>query len=394
MGPRHRSTSSSSPIPSTSSSSAPFSRYAVLPEYSSYHAELANHLLRGYTEALFADFTLHTSYADHTQGSFSLHAVVVSRSPVLRALLQPAFAASPRPSLLLPFADPSITPQALGLVLASLYNPSVLSLLTPENAPEVLATAAFLGLDYLAALAYESCESSLRKATDPEEIDAWVRFIEREKGPAGAYPAGSSGSNSPLVLPGSPALSSDFPPSANGKTDSASTPYEAKLRIGLLDRIVRLPAEMGAFVPATAAQNQPRLVDVLKRLPFELFKAAVEDSRFSVPSDMDRCRSRLPSYFSFLPPRFLLASTDAPLPLAHRIVNFAKRVVAARKQLALSTASLASTQPGLPAVPEPDFSEVVVLGFGSGAGGPGASAVNVLRKARKPALWKIGGSTY
>ncbi|GAA5925793.1 hypothetical protein JCM1841_006318 [Sporobolomyces salmonicolor] len=359
----HRSTSSSSPIPSTSSSSAPFSRYAVLPEYSSYHAELANHLLRGYTEALFADFTLHTSYADHTQGSFSLHAVVVSRSPVLRALLQPAFAASPRPSLLLPFADPSITPQALGLVLASLYNPSVLSLLTPENAPEVLATAAFLGLDYLAALAYESCESSLRKATDPEEIDAWVRFIEREKGPAGAYPAGSSGSNSPLVLPGSPALSSDFPPSANGKTDSASTPYEAKLRIGLLDRIVRLPAEMGAFVPATAAQNQPRLVDVLKRLPFELFKAAVEDSRFSVPSDMDR-------------------------------FNFAKRVVAARKQLALSTASLASTQPGLPAVPEPDFSEVVVLGFGSGAGGPGASAVNVLRKARKPALWKIGGSTY
>ncbi|GAA5966820.1 hypothetical protein JCM21900_006101 [Sporobolomyces salmonicolor] len=359
----HRSTSSPSPIPSTSSSSAPFSQYAVVPEYSSYHAELANHLLRGYTEALFADFTLHTSYADHTQGSFSLHAVVVSRSPVLRALLQPAFAASPRPSLLLPFADPFITPQALGLVLASLYNPSVLSLLTPENAPEVLATAAFLGLDHLAALAYESCESSLRKATDPEEIDAWVRFIEREKGPAGAYPAGSSGGNSPLVVPGSPALSSDFPPSANGKMNSASTPYEAKLRVGLLDRIVRLPAEMGAFVPATAAQNQPRLVDVLKRLPFELFKAAVEDSRFSVPSDMDR-------------------------------FNFAKRVVAARKQLALSTASLASTQPGLPAVPEPDFSEVVVLGFGSGAGGPGASAVNVLRKARKPALWKIGGSTY
>ncbi|GAA5867818.1 hypothetical protein JCM1840_003454 [Sporobolomyces johnsonii] len=358
----HRSMSSS-PIPSTSSS-APFSQYAVAPEYSSYHAELANHLLQGYTEALFADFTLHTSYADHTQGSFSLHAVVVSRSPVLKALLQPAFAASPRPSLLLPFADPSITPQSLGLVLASLYNPSVLSLLSPENAPAVLATATFLGLDYLAALAYESCEASLRKATDPEEIDAWVRFIEREKGPAGVYPPpGSSGSNSPHVVPGSPALSSDFPPSANGKANGTLASYEAKLRTCLLDRIVRLPAEMGAFVPATAAQNQPRLVDVLKRLPFELFKAAVEDSRFAVPSEMDR-------------------------------FNFAKRVVAARKQLALSTASLASTQPGLPAAPELDFSEVVVLGFGSGAGGPGASAVNVLRKARKPALWKIGGSTY
>ncbi|GAA6023831.1 hypothetical protein JCM10207_005388 [Rhodosporidiobolus poonsookiae] len=324
-----------SPVPSTSNGAASSS---VAQAHSPFYAELANHLLAGWSSAQFSDSQLHCQYADGTSGIYHMHSLIVSQSPVLRSLLHTS-----RPVILLPLLDPSITSASLGLCLASLYSPSVLSHLSASTAPSILATASFLGLDRLAALAFETCEATVAAAKTPDEVASWIAYVERERGPAFHSVTGS-----PATLPSSPISSGPGgptpPASVNGKA-AAPAPggYEARLRARLFERIVCLPKELGAFDAETAAQTQPQLIDVLKRLPFDLFKAVVEDSNFDVPSDMDR-------------------------------FNFAKKAIAARKALAQQAGAL-------------EFEETVVLQFGAA---PDGTAVSVLRKGRKPQLWKIG----
>ncbi|KAJ8295352.1 hypothetical protein OF846_001593 [Rhodotorula toruloides] len=345
------------PQPSTSSLSA---GAGIAQEYAAHYADLANHLLAGYTSCDFSDVQLVASLADGQQHTLALHSVVVSRSPLLRHLIQAALASAPRPTIFVNIPDPAVNANTLGLVLASLYSPTVLSHLNPEIAPSVLAVATFLSLTRLANLAYEMCEAAVREAKTPEEVMRWVAYVERERAAEGAPgsatpitfggPAMNGASIPPSPSPSTNSTSPLLPPSVNGSAAPVPALYESRLRVVLLDRITRLPAEMGAFAPATEAQAQPALVNVLKRLPFEMFKAVVEDKRFEAPGDMER-------------------------------FNFAKKVVAARKALVQQSAS--------PSSPPPEFEEAVVLLFGGGAGG---SAVNVLRKQRKPTLWKISNA--
>lgn len=318
-------------------------------------------------------------FSDGSAGTFHLHALVVSQSPLLNSLfvspsfspfpawltllspvcrLLSGFATSPRPTLLLPILDSSITSASLGLSLASLYSPSVLAHLTPANAPQLLATASYLGLERLATLAFDLCEKSAASAKTSEEVSAWFAYVERERtGPFGGP-----------IRDSSPALGGPTPPSSvNGSATNGSGGggYEARLRAVLFERVVGLAEELSAFDPVKAVETQPQLIDVLKKLPFEVFKAVVEDARFDAPSDMDRCASSL----------FSTLSTVDAYALCRPPVNFAKKVIVARKQLALS-AGVAS-----------EFEETVVLQFGQSD-----SPVNVLRKPqRKPQLWKIGG---
>ncbi|GAA5848118.1 hypothetical protein JCM8547_004416 [Rhodosporidiobolus lusitaniae] len=346
-----------SPTPSTSSSMpAPHSHSLELP----FLHEIATHLLAGWTAAEFSDCQLQVQFADGTATVFHLHALVVSQSPLLKSLLVPAFASTPRPVVLLPLLDPSITASSLSLSLASLYSPSVLSHLSPSTAPQVLATASFLGLERLAALAFEHCESACARAATAEEIMSWIAFIERERGNTGGPGGGFSAfppSSSSTPGPGGPT-----PPSSlrngtkNGKSTSpfshAGSP-ESRLLALLLTRLVRLSHDLGAFNSETAATTQPQLIEILKRLPFGVFKQVVEDPAFAAPSDMDR-------------------------------FAFAKKVIQARKQVALSGGAGAGGGAG-------EFEETVVLQFGQ-PGGDGQCAVNVLRKQRRPVLWKVGGN--
>ncbi|BGO97551.1 Parotid hormone [Rhodotorula toruloides] len=352
--PVHPQPSTSSAVPSSSAAGADIAQ-----EYAAHYADLANHLLAGYTSCDFSDVQLVASLADGQQHTLALHSVVVSRSPLLRHLIQAALASAPRPTIFLNIPDPAVNANTLGLVLASLYSPTVLSHLNPEIAPSVLATATFLSLTRLANLAYEMCEAAVREAKTPEEVMRWVAYVERERaaegGPGATTPITFVGpAMNGVSVPPSPSPSTNstslLPSSVNGTAAPIPATYESRLRIVLLDRITRLPSEMGAFAPATEAQAQPALVNVLKRLPFEMFKAVVEDKRFEAPGDMER-------------------------------FNFAKKVVAARKALVQQSAS--------PSSPPPEFEEAVVLLFGGGAGG---SAVNILRKQRKPTLWKISNA--
>ncbi|GAA5881283.1 hypothetical protein JCM3774_000952 [Rhodotorula dairenensis] len=346
-------------------------------EFADQYAELAARLLAGYTSCEFADFQLHFSHADGQQSTFSLHALVVSRAPLLLQMLRGLMLHQPRPStpiLQLSSPDSAVTASALSLLLAALYSPDVLTHVEPSNAPTFLATAVYFGLTRFADLAFQFCEESVRRARTPDEIASWVAYIDRDGvAPQSSGSASDSRASTPLQglnggPPASPASAVSSSPrggnqnNGGGLVGPAPASYEGRLLAVLLDRILRLPTETGAFVPPTAATAQGQLVEVLKPLPFEFFKRVIEDPKFEVPSDMDR-------------------------------FNFAKKVVAARKQHHLSTAT--SSPPATPRAAgggPADFEEAVVMQFGSGAGGPGSCAVNVLRKPRKPTLWKASNA--
>lgn len=300
----------------------------------------------------------------------------------------------PMPVLPLSSPDTAVTAGALSLLLAALYSPDVLTHVDPSNAPTFLATAVYFGLTRFADLAYQFCEESVRKAKTADEIAGWVAYIERD----GVTPQQASGSSNdsrastPLQgmmnggLPSSPAAAArggNLNGVAGGGGGPPPASYEGRMLAVLLDRILRLPSETGAFVPTAGPAAQAQLVEVLKPLPFDIFKRVIEDSRFEVPSDMDRCELSL----SVSPNRGCCDLTfDATRP-----VNFAKKVVAARKQHHLSTA--ASSPPGTPRSNASgggpaEFEEAVVMQFGSA----GSSAVTVLRKPRKPTLWKVSNA--
>ncbi|GAA5938688.1 hypothetical protein JCM3775_001961 [Rhodotorula graminis] len=366
-----------SPIASTSAATRPAPPPAAF-EHADLYADLGSHLLDAWVKPheSFADCILRVAYADGSEGVFTLHGLLVSRSPLLHSLLSAAFLSSGpavRPVVLpLALPDPAITPHALSLVLASLYSPAVLRHLDESTAPAVLATAHFLALDKLAERALALCEEVVKRATTADEVKRWVEYVDREAAAAaqGGGPGGSSlsGRSSPLVPNGAVGVNGALPLPGSvagwGSTGAGAGagPHEARLRTLLMDRIVCLPDELGAFEPHTAAAAQQELIPVLARLPFAMVKQAIEDSRFNVPTDLDR-------------------------------FNFAKKVVAARKQLAVAAAQQQQQQQGGGgAGGAVDFEETVVLQFGASSGPGGGCAVNVLRKARKPQLWKASSA--
>lgn len=306
----------------------------------------------------------------------------------------------PMPILPLSSPDTAVTAGALSLLLAALYSPDVLTHVDSINAPDFLATAVYFGLTRFADLAYQFCEESVRKAKTADEIAGWVAYIDRDGvTPQHQQASGSNGDsrastplqgmmNGGLPMPGSPVSAAARGGNLNGVAGGGGGPppasYEGRLLAVLLDRILRLPSETGAFVPTAGPAAQAQLVEVLKPLPFDIFKRVIEDSRFEVPSDMDRCE------FTCLCLSPDLGCYDLTFD-ATRPVNFAKKVVAARKQHHLSTAT--SSPPGTPRSNTSggglaEFEEAVVMQFGSA----GSSAVTVLRKPRKPTLWKVSNA--
>jgi len=86
------------------------------------------------------------------------------------------------------------------------------------------------------------------------------------------------------------------------------------------------------------------LLNIFSRVPFDLFKTAIESPTFQIGSDQARFK-------------------------------FAKDAIEVRKKAGISRGTGAE--------------ETVVLAFGGGNGNAGGSAVHVTRKLRKKPLWKI-----
>ncbi|KAI0806971.1 hypothetical protein C8Q74DRAFT_1188230 [Fomes fomentarius] len=299
--------------------------------YQVHHDDIINHLLQsGFHTGNYADTLL------HVRGTvYRLHALILSRSPYLAHLMSTTPQNSSQHVIYVNLdLEPEVTEEVLAYIsataLAYLYSAHSLANIRPENARGVLAAACLLGhMDDLANYAYEICRQSITLDTLP----TWLEFVE-------LFPAPSDGSATPVV-------------EQNMRT-AVYGPYAQRLRddvfhflIVTLPNLVNLGEKATPTTPLPEGASQhsdagrETLVQVFARVPFDLFKAAIES------------------------PAFQLGST-------HSRFKFAKDTIEARKQ-------------GIARGAE----ETVVLAFGGAASQ--STGVLVTRKLRRRQLWKVNG---
>ncbi|GJJ11943.1 hypothetical protein Clacol_006181 [Clathrus columnatus] len=295
----------------------------------SHNEEIIDHLYHaGFQMGNYADTILNV----HGR-QYRLHAILLSRSPYLAHLMSTFSANTPIRNIYVSIeSEPEVTEEGFAIALGYLYSSVSLELITPSNARAVLAAACFLGgLPDLCSYAYETCRDSI----STETIEHWLRFVEN------IPPPPSEDGSSP----------SDIPTSVFG-------PYAAQLRADVLHFLITtLPHTLQAF-PSTQnpqqqqQQQQPQpqqcvsnggksdgletLLQIYTRVPFDMFKQAVE-------------------------------SPDLPIGPDQARFQFAKSAVARRK------ATVGNR-----------IEETVVLAFGGSSNS--TSAVHVTRKVKKRPL--------
>lgn len=344
----HASSSTMSPEPRDSflnGSSANGSQYGGENGYhrASFQAQtdaIVNHLYHtGFQNGNYADTVLHVF--QHTYG---LHAIILSRSPFLAHLMSTAPTTGGQRVVYVPLDhEPEVTQEGFAIALGYLYSPVSLNLIRPENARGVLAAGCLLGgMHELCEHAYEACRQSITQTS----VHEWLEFVESV-----SYTSPQNGSGSPQVNVQS--ITS---------TTSVFGPYAQRLRDDVLEYlVVTLPAALnilqrgpanGTVSPSPEPHSpssqhgsgRDTLLDIFSRVPFDLFKAAVESPAFQIGSDQARFK-------------------------------FAKDAIEVRKKAGISRGTGAE--------------ETVVLAFGGGNGTVGGSAVHITRKLRKKPLWKI-----
>lgn len=137
-----------------------------------------------------------------------------------------------------------------------------MSMIQPENARAVLAAGCLLGgMQEFCAFAYDVCRHSL----SVETIDRWLQFVE-------AAPSSNDGATSP-ELP----------------QTSIFGLYAQKLRDDVFHFLVTLPETLEVAPPQQASSSangtpSPRdlLLQAYSRVPFDLFKSAVESPTFRI----------------------------------------------------------------------------------------------------------------
>ncbi|KAL0580253.1 hypothetical protein V5O48_001758 [Marasmius crinis-equi] len=206
-----------------------------------------------------------------------------------------------------------------GFAIGYLYSSLSLDLIRPDNARSVLAAGCLLGgMDTLCEYAYETC----RRSISVDTIDSWLEFTESLSSSNGDTP-----DVSPIRIFGH---------------------YGSRLRDDIFNfLVVTLPdvLEVSAEGNTSPRVQEPGrrdlLLQIFSRVPFELFKEAVESPKFQIGSDQSRFK-------------------------------FAKDAIEIRKR-------------GI--ARGPGCEETVVLAFGGGHSG--GSAVHITRKMRKRQLWKV-----
>lgn len=159
--------------------------------------------------------------------------------------------------------------------LAYLYSAAALANVRPENARSVLAAACLLGrMDDLCNYAYEVCRQSISL----ESLPSWLEFVD-------SVPTPTDGSSTPIIEQHQSPRTAVF------------GPYAQRLRDDVFNfLVVTLPNLVnfgGQATPTTplpegasshADAGRETLLQVFARVPFDLFKAAVESPTFQLGS--------------------------------------------------------------------------------------------------------------
>ncbi|TRM61816.1 hypothetical protein BD626DRAFT_500631 [Schizophyllum amplum] len=304
-----------------------------------HNEEIVEHLYQaGFQAGNYSDILLHVH-----QNMYRLHSIILSRSPYLAHLMSTTLQPGGQRAIYVPLDhDREVTPDGFAIALGYLYSSASLRLIHPENARAVLAAACLLGgMDDLCEFAYDVC----RRSISLDNIGSWLDFVDvPEAAPGSATPirAGTPMRTGTPMLPGTPTLAS--PPPLPQPTSLFGL-YTQRLRGDVFNfLVVVLPATLdltGANEDPSEPSGRDVLMQVFSRLPFEMFKSAVESPTFQFGTDQARFK-------------------------------FAKDTIEVRKR---SNPRAAGTE------------ETVVLAFGGG--NFGGSAVHVTRKLKKKPLWKV-----
>lgn len=283
----------------------------------------------GFQTGQFADTVMHAH-----QYTYRLHAILLARSPYLRHLLTAhAYNGGERVIYIPLEQEPEITPEGFAIALGYLYSSTALEKIHVGNARAALAAGCLLGgMPEFCEHAYEAC----RHAISQQTVHQWLDFVAVTSGGGGGNGSQpDSGVSTPISATPVPPP----PPSVFGI-------YAERLREDVFSFLVAtLPGQLGVTptpaspLPGGEAGRQA-LLDVFVRMPFELFKMAVESPDFRIGSDQTRFK-------------------------------FARDAIDLRKKTAQGSGA----------------EETVVLAFGGSS--TGGSAVHVTRKMRKRPLWKV-----
>jgi len=277
----------------------------------------------GFNHGNFSDMSVHIGSA-----VYRLHALILSRSPFLVHLMS----TSPYKDMIYVPMDqyPDITPEAMFMALGYLYSYQASNMLSQTNARAVLASACLLGgMEDLANRAYHICKDSIRVET----IEDWLAWVDAHPSPFTSHSPTASATSTPRSP--SPQSATEMP----GSTIFGH--YAQHLRDDVLEfLVVSLPTilftENESNKPEITDDAQEALLRIFSRVSFDIFKTAMESTRFLIGSDHDRFR-------------------------------FAKAAITKRKQFAGRGAE-----------------EAVVLAVGDGKG-----SIHVTRKVRRKPLWKV-----
>ncbi|KAF8959077.1 hypothetical protein BDZ97DRAFT_1839754 [Flammula alnicola] len=302
---------------SPSSSSYPVNGFSQAPYQNSHNEEIVSHLYHaGFQTGNYADTVLHVH-----QNVYRLHAIILSRSPFLAHLMSTSPQTTGQRVIYVHLdQEPEVTQE---VPLGYLYSAISLNLIRPENARAVLAAGCLLGgMDELCQYSYNVCRQSM----SVETIGGWVEFID-------TMPSPTDGTTTP-----------DLP------STSVFGQYAQRLRDDVFHfLVVTLPEVLEVQRPHQEPSSGPSGRDVLlqiySRVPFEMFKSAVESPTFLI--------GQLQSMYT----------------------------VAAETKILNPDFIFPGIARGLGA------EETVVLAFGQS--NFGNSAVHVTRKLRKRPLWKV-----
>jgi len=273
--------------------------------------------MSGFQTGNYADTLLHVN-----QNVYRLHAIVLSRSPFLAHLMSTSPQTGGQRIIYVPLdQEPELTHDGFAIALGYLYSAAALSMIRPENARAALAAGCLLGgMDDLCQYSYEIC----RRSISVETIGGWIELVDT------LSPSGD-GTSTP-----------DIPkPSIFGF-------YAQRLKDDvyhfLVDTLPEILEVRQSVSDNNSSSGRDILLDIYSRVPFDMFKTAVES------------------------PNFRLDSTGSD----QSRFKFAKDAIELRKR-GIARGSGAE--------------ETVVLAFGGG--GFGGSSVHITRKMRKRPLWKV-----
>lgn len=275
-----------------------------------HNTDIVNHLYHaGFQAGNYADTVLHVHQSHGV--TYRLHAIILSRSPFLAHLMSTSPQGNGQRVIYVHLErDPEVTQEGFGIALGYMYSSASLGSIHEKNCRAVLASAHLLGgMDELCTYSYDAC----RRSISVDNIGEWLQFVDSM-----------------------PSLSDD---ASTPDLTQTFGPYGLRLRDDVLNfLIVTLPQSLDIHPDSSSnsgVNGRDILLQIFSRVPFDLFKTAMESSTFAIGPDQIRFK-------------------------------FAKDAIELRKR-------------GIARGAE---ETVVLTNFGG-------SAVHITRKMRKRPLWKV-----